>query len=512
MVVSSGIGGRLRHVRTAVAAMASVAGVSGSCLAAPPQSDIDRLQGELDALRAQMQMLAAQPLPAAAQDRTPVPHTDDDSLTFHGITLYGVVDLGVSYQSRGTTYNGDYNTGVEELVSKNSKSAVWSLTPNGMSTSTIGLKGKERLLDDVDGVFTLEMGFNPVSGVLSNGPKSVIDNNNTLLTEQSSYGDSSRGGQPFNGQANAGLSSDRYGTLTFGRHGTPLFDDVVAYDPFGGSNGFSLVGYAGATAGGGDTEDARLDDSIKYSWSHGPFRMKALYQLPGNISAAGGDDAYYLGLGWDRGGLSVDAVYAHKNDAIALSPLDSRTATSATSASAQAAAYSANPQGLGATVSDNTAFGVMAKYRLRPAVFYAGYERITYMNPNKPFTAGTAGEGGYVIALLSTSNYTTAKQFHVIWTGVDYALTEKLKLTGAYYRYIQENYSGVDNGVCMAAGMSSCYGVMQVGSVGGDYTLSKHFDLYAGVAYSRVDAGYYNGNGYLHNNTVSPMAGGRFRF
>ena len=507
MVGSAGMRGRAGAYFRATAITATL-GVASPCMADPAPADVDRLQGELDALRSQIHAMDSKPVPLT----TPVTLAEDDGLTFHGITLYGVVDMGVSYQSRGTTYNGDYNPGVEELVSKNSKSAVWSLTPNGMSTSTIGLKGKERLIDDIDGVFTLEMGFNPVSGVLSNGPKSVSDNNNTFLTEQTSNGDSSRAGQIFNGQANAGLNSQKFGALTFGRHGTPLFDDVMAYDPFGGSNAFSLVGYAGATAGGGVTEDARLDDSIKYAWSHGPFRLKALYQLPGNMNAAGGDDAYYLGMGWDWADLSVDTIYAHKNEAVAVSSLDSKTASSASAASAQAAAYSANPQGLAATVSDNTAFGAMAKYRLQPVSLYAGYEHITYMKPNKPISAGTAGEGGYVISLVASSSYTTAKQFHVIWTGIDYAVTGRLKLTGAYYRYIQENYSGLDNGVCMASGQSSCYGILQLGSIGGDYALSKHFDLYAGVAYSRVDGGYYNGNGYLHNNTVSPMAGGRFRF
>jgi hypothetical protein len=40
--------------------------------------------------------------------------------------------------------------------------------------------------------------------------------------------------------------------------------------------------------------------------------------------------------------------------------------------------------------------------------------------------------------------------------------------------------------------------------------MTKRFDVYGGVMYSRVDDGLYSG--YLHNNTFSPAAGLRFKF
>ena len=197
---------------------------------------------------------------------------------------------------------------------------------------------------------------------------------------------------------------------------------------------------------------------------------------------------------------------------MSVTALTPSTATSASSAAAQAAAFRANPNSIAATISDNTAFAVMGKYSVRPVTFYGGYERITYMNPKHSVGAGNTDAGGYVMSVISNTSYTTAKQFHVIWAGAKVAVSDSVDVIGGYYRYIQENYSGMDNSVCTAQGLSSCYGILQAASISTDYRLTKRLDMYAGVMYSRIDQGYYVGNGYLHNNTLSPMIGGRLRF
>jgi hypothetical protein len=40
-------------------------------------------------------------------------------LTWNGITLYGIIDVGAGYQTDGVPFNGAYPNGVEELISKN---------------------------------------------------------------------------------------------------------------------------------------------------------------------------------------------------------------------------------------------------------------------------------------------------------------------------------------------------------------------------------------------------------
>ena len=39
---------------------------------------------------------------------------------------------------------------------------------------------------------------------------------------------------------------------------------MLAYDPAGGAYDFSFIGYNGLMAGGGDTEDTRWDNALKY--------------------------------------------------------------------------------------------------------------------------------------------------------------------------------------------------------------------------------------------------------
>src|ERR1700721_1736087 len=46
-------------------------------------------------------------------------------LTWNGITVYGTIDAGVTWQSHATPFNGTSAVGEEYLISKNSNSALW---------------------------------------------------------------------------------------------------------------------------------------------------------------------------------------------------------------------------------------------------------------------------------------------------------------------------------------------------------------------------------------------------
>jgi hypothetical protein len=46
-----------------------------------------------------------------------------------------------------------------------------------------------------------------------------------------------------------------------------------------GSYAFSIIGYSGLTAGMGDTQDVRLDDSVKYTFKHDWFHAGAFYPV-----------------------------------------------------------------------------------------------------------------------------------------------------------------------------------------------------------------------------------------
>src|SRR5277367_5152961 len=149
---------------------------------------------------------------------------EDGGLTWKGITLYGIIDAAVQYETHGAPFNDYFISGGSDIVQKNSNNSVFGVTSNGLSQSRVGLQGNEPLhFLDFSGVFKLETFFNPASGNLTDALKSVTQNNGRTLENQSTNIDSSIAGQIFQ-QSFVGVSSPTYGTITFGRQNTTLAD------------------------------------------------------------------------------------------------------------------------------------------------------------------------------------------------------------------------------------------------------------------------------------------------
>lgn len=427
---------------------------------------------------------------------------DDQSLTWNGITLYGTVDLAVTYQSHGAPYSQDFYPGLQYMIGKSSDKSVSAVTNNGLSQSKLGVRGNEPLNDEFAFVFNAEMGFNPASGKLADAPKSLINNNGVALANQKTAGDGSRAGQFFNGQAWGGFSSKDYGTLTIGRHVTLLGDAIGKYDPMNGSYAFSIIGYSGLTAGMGDTEDVRLDDSVKYFLKSGAFHGGAMYQF-GKSDASPGE-AWQGDLGFDYEGFSIDGLYGKKKDAIALGSL-----------SAAQIASGLPSNSLAATISDNESWTIAASWTGGPFKVSGGFEHIDFSNPSLPVAAGFAGLGGYWISVTNNTAFPKDKEFEVSWIGLKYNFDKDFDVTGAWYHYDQNTY-GTSACVSAATGNpattipGTCSGTENVYSVRFDYRFNKRFDVYAGAAWSKVEDGL--ANGFLHTSTVDPTIGFRFNF
>jgi predicted porin len=248
-------------------------------------ADLERRQRKLEAQPVKQSAAARPANPAdsmaaelaykAGYKKAPV----DDSLTWHGITLYGLVDMGVTYQNHGAPLSNTAGLGLNYLISKNSNGSYFGVGPNALSSSFVGLKGSQEIADGLSAIFNLQTGFNPQSGKLSDGLGSIVQNNGLPLGMQNSFADSAKDGQAFNVAAYAGLSSPTYGTLTYGRQNALTSDGVVAYDPMSNSGAFSLIGFQGATGGAGDTENRIFDNSFKYAMNVGPFRAAVETQL-----------------------------------------------------------------------------------------------------------------------------------------------------------------------------------------------------------------------------------------
>lgn len=439
--------------------------------------------------------MAAEPAPAAA----PAPSS---ALSWNGVTLYGTVDLGFSTQSNGSAMSKNATNGVNYLIGKNSNGTQQGITPNGLSQSSIGVKGDFVMNPNVSLLFKLESGFDPVTMTLANGPASLRDNNGfSSSTAPNTNSSSARAGQVFNGAAFVGIKHNNVGTFTFGRQSSVLKDNVGKYDP-APSNAFSLIGNSGTTAGGGNTENGTMNDSFKYEGKVGPVRMAAIFQPGGAKDALIASDgytgtAYQLSLGSDIGNFSFDVTGSQINSTLAL------------------AAESTNVGTLKGTESDNTAWALMGKYTMGNAQVLGGFETIQYKNPNNPLSAGVTSVGNYTIGTLTQNAYNNTKTLNVTWIGLKYAVTPKLTVSGAYYNYNQ-SYA---NTSCSDASASTCSGTEDVYSLLAIYKVMNPLELYAGVTSTTVNNGIANGyvgvSSAAGNNSaynLTTMVGARYKF
>jgi predicted porin len=441
-------------------------------------------------------------LPAVAQQKTGPGITDADALTWHGITLYGVIDVGVQFDTHSAPFTPYRPAASGNIVRQNSNGSVFGVTPSNMGQSRVGLQGREPLTSDLSAVFQLETFFNPQSGEIADSLKSLAVNNGRALTAQTVNVDGSSAGQPFQ-TAWVGLKSARFGTLTFGRQVTLLMEGVIKYDPNYNATAFGLLGASNTYSGGGAQEDNRLDSTAKYVVEFNELvHLGAFYKF--NDSSGSANTAVQADLGAEYENASVDAYFSRENSAITATYL-----SAAQVAKLPSLGYSIS-NSLAATISDNTAYSVMASYRLDLFKLFAGYEYIRYENPTRPLSPGYNDIGGYVLAFVTDNAYDKSKIVNVYWTGVRYTVVPPLDLTAAYYGYNQNAYGTGTQAGCSTALHSTCRGSFEAFSFDADYHFDKHFDAYFGAMYSGVHDGV--ASGYLHSTNINPTLGARYKF
>jgi predicted porin len=147
------------------------------------------------------------------------------------VTLYGIVDAGISYVTNVAKTHGQNRSAVQMIS-------------GGQAADRFGFRGVEDLGGGLKAVFQLESGFSVVNGTLQ------------------------QNGRLFGRQAFVGLDTP-YGTITLGRQRVPIYDFFVPLDPLGYYN-WSIVAQDAQYAN-------RADNSIKYVASVGPVKFDALF-------------------------------------------------------------------------------------------------------------------------------------------------------------------------------------------------------------------------------------------
>ena len=433
----------------------------------------------------------------------------DCPLSLAGVTFYGQIDMGVGYMTQLSTLNSGNPSGVNYLNSKQNHGGGWTLAPNALSQSNVGLKISEPIAGDFKFIGDMNFGFDPYTLSFANGPGSLQSQNFTTQWQQQANADSSRWNSFINSRAYIGVSSATYGTAEFGRIYT--FENTLfsAYDPMNGAYAFGLIGGTGTqTYGNGVTQTGRYNTAVQYVYDYNKIvHAGGQVQLGGYGNDNGMRNGYQLNLGGTYASFSVDGVYAYAQDAVAFATYGSPQ---------KPPIFQDN---LKATLANISAFSLLGKYQYQALTVYGGYMHSTLSNPSDPYAGGFTTAGVTVLPGAVTSNaYNINKVLQTAWLGAKYGILSNLDVSAAYYHTWQNTYdtnpSTAPGGNCAAfstqagtkkyiAGSPNvigqgtvkgdCAGTIDVVGALLDYRPIKRVDTYVGVEWSDFGGGLASG-------------------
>jgi len=218
------------------------------------------------------------------------------------VTLFGVVDAGVSYQS-ATSRNA--------ITGITSKQSQWSLANSGYNSSRIGFRGTEDLGGGLAASFWLE---------------APITND-----------DGANGIANFNRRSTVSLSGG-FGELRLGRDYTATFWNDTVFDPFGtNGSGTNVISTVGASTGIGNSNYTRASNMVAYFLppNLGGFYGQVQYSLNENVrstdvtgTTSSSSAGRYVGgrFGYANGPLDV-ALAAGQNVAVDTAALTRKVQT-----------------------------------------------------------------------------------------------------------------------------------------------------------------------------------------
>ncbi|TDN62694.1 porin [Paraburkholderia sp. BL10I2N1] len=307
------------------------------------------------------------------------------------VTLYGSLDAGIAY------------------VSNVGGSTKWMAENGNMQPDRWGLKGVEDLGGGLKAVFQLENGFSTTTGAFAVA--------NTI----------------FNRQAYVGLSSDQFGTLTFGRQ-TPFSFDVLG--PL--STGYLAASWFAFHPG---NIDQLADTGVVPYNNSGKYRSPSWYGVTfgammglGNTTNFATGRTWSVALSYANGPLKAGATYSNENNR---SPAIVTTGIT-TFQGQPAATYMADKvENMGAGLSyqfgNLLVHGLYTRVKLQSNGFSDTYQSYD-AGANYQFTPANSVGGGAATTTLSGRRWT---QFMI---GDVYALSKSTQVyVNVLYQHANEN-------------------------------------------------------------------------
>jgi predicted porin len=420
-------------------------------------------------------------------------YADDSTLT-----LYGILDAGIFTLDHSANFNGGgfvtavpaYGTG----SNLGATSRATGIMNGGESATRWGIRGSEDMGDGMKAFFQLESGINLANGTLAT---SALAQSN-LRTGVSGAADTSLNGQLFGRGAFAGLSNSTWGSLAVGRVTSLQLDMIGRYDPVNAQM-FSPINFSGTYGGGGVTDNARVDNALKYTGKWDAFNLGLIHKFGGIAGASSAQQVNEINAGWEQGPFGVQVAYTMANDT---TKIDNNGFTPA------GGVLTPYPAGtVGVTWLDTHSWMVAAKWQATPPLkLLIGYEREQYMNPSNPaadiaqtgiysytiYTTCTVA-GGATLASSCVNPYTgTPDQvLNVWWAGANYDFTGAWKGSIGYYHVGQNDYSA---GSVAVKNMGKLSGTDEYTSAMLEYKFSKRTNMYGAILYNKKAGGVANAN------------------
>jgi predicted porin len=197
------------------------------------------------------------------------------------VTLFGLIDTGIDFASNVVNASNG-------VIVPGSGGHVFQAVSGVPIGSHWGLLGSEDLGGGLKTIFRLESGFNAVNGSL--GAANTIFSRNAFV----------------------GLSSDRYGALTFGKQWDAIVDVVEPFTLNGNFGGwyFSHPNDVDNTDNG-----FSINNDIKYaSPSFNGFKFEGHYSFGGEAGKFSNNAAYGGGASYSIGNFSTGVAYLRVND------------------------------------------------------------------------------------------------------------------------------------------------------------------------------------------------------
>ena len=422
---------------------------------------------------------------------------DNDSLK---LEVFGTVDVSVGYTSQSLVPSGEMPTSIGPWISGGVKYPASSYPSSNMgsqaglfnsalSTSSWGIKASRDLGDGKKAFILLDSAFNPVTGQLIDQAHNQSINSKYPTT---AYATSSLNGQLFSKEAYIGLSDRETGRVTFGRNNNFILDVMKGYAPLQKAGLFTPYGNGVNGGGGGISENARVDNSVKYTNKYGNINVGLMHGFGGSGGLKHGAEGTAGVVGYETDRFGMQLVYEEFKDLL-------KTGTDATITNS-----------IDLTAYDQRALVLVGKYKLNEKTWIQlGGQQAKMVNPSPDVNISSI-TSIYGETVTKSSSYNgDAVRVNTYHAGFEYAANEKLKLGAAYTLIDLPSYDYISSGTkhYLGGNITAISGLAT-------YKVYKGTDLYGGFVSTHYSgAAFANTSSYIYvHNIFTAATGVRFRF